>query len=57
MTTRKNKTANVAIEWLEMEVQRCLAELRSLGRRNKARRAALQARYAELGQQIREAYA
>ncbi len=47
----------MGIDELVASTEQCLAELRTLKRRNKARRAVLQARYADLGQQLRKAYA
>ncbi len=56
MTTQTTKTTKTTIDGLVAAAEQCLAELRRLGRRNKARRAAVQARYADLGQQIRQAF-
>ncbi|MCZ2098819.1 MAG: hypothetical protein LC121_21660 [Anaerolineae bacterium] len=57
MTTKKSKTTKATIDGLVAAAEQCLAELRRLGRRNKARRAVVQARYADLGRQIRQAFA
>lgn len=58
MTTKKTKTQVdlKRIDELAAAAERCLAELRALGRRNKARQAVVQARYADLGAQIRQAF-
>jgi len=56
-TTKNNAQARTTrIDELTAAAERCLAELRALGRRNKARRAVVQARYADLGEQIRQAF-
>ncbi len=57
MTTKQTKAMTTkTIDELVAAAEQCLAELRRLGRRNQARRAAVQARYADLGQQIRQAF-
>ena len=55
MTTTKN-TKTQTLNDLTDAVERCLAELRTMprGKRYAARRALLQRRYADLGEQIRE---
>jgi hypothetical protein len=57
MTTKKTKATKTTIDGLVAEAEQCLAELRTLGRRNQTRRAVVQARYADLGRQIRQAFA
>jgi len=41
---------------LVRQIERCLAELRQLGHRNRPRRRVVQARYAALSQQMRRPY-
>ncbi len=59
--TMKTKKTNPKVDLKQIDelltaAERCLAELRALGRRNQARRAVVQARYADLGAQLRQAY-
>jgi hypothetical protein len=51
------KAKEMGIDELVASTEQCLAELRTLSRRNKARRAVVQARYADLGRQIRQKHA
>ena len=57
MTTKNATKTTQTIDTLIAAAEECLAELRRLGHRNRARRAVVQARYADLGRQIRQAFA
>ena len=53
--TQTNAKTTQTIDRLMAAVEGCLAELRRLGNRNKARRTIVQARYANLSAEIRRA--